>query len=277
LLFTTSYGGTASSRLKTLSSMRMDMGPDQFTEHAAELVKAQVDVIVATGDAPLRAAQQATKTIPILGNATDMVGAGFVASLAKPGGNTTGYSVLSADLDGKRQEILIEAGPGVRPMAALADVSVTTPQRLQSLQDEARTRGVELSLFQVAGPEEIADAINTAKSSGVAALNVLASQLLYSNRKIIMDRAATLGLPAMYEWPNMAEEGGFAAYGARLTQLFRDIFARQCVKLLRGVKPADIPVEQPTKFELVINLKTAKALGVTVPESLLVRADEVIE
>jgi putative ABC transport system substrate-binding protein len=162
-------------------------------------------------------------------------------------------------------------------MAALADVSVTTPQRLQSLQDEARTRGVELSLFQVAGLEEIADGINTAKSSGVAALNVLASQLLYSNRKIIMDRAATLGLPAMYEWPNMAEEGGFVAYGARLTQLFRDIFARQCVMLLRGVKPADIPVEQPTKFELVINLKTAKALGVMVPESLLVRADEVIE
>ena len=101
---------------------------------------------------------------------------------------------------------------------------------------------------------------------------MLASAFLYGNRQIIMERAATLRLPAMYEWPNMAEEGGFVAYGARLTQLFRDIFARQCVKLLRGVQPADIPVEQATKFELVVNLKTAKALGLTVQKSLLVQA-----
>jgi putative ABC transport system substrate-binding protein len=126
-------------------------------------------------------------------------------------------------------------------------------------------------------PEEIAGAIDTAKSSGAEALNVLSSASLWYNRQIIFERAATLRLPAMYEWPIMAEEGGFAAYGANLTQLYRDIFARQCVKLLRGVKPAAIPVEQPTKFELVINLKTAKALGLTVPESLLIRADEVIE
>ena len=253
------------------------MHPEQFAEHAAELVKAQVDVIIASGDAPVRAAQQATKTIPILANTTDMVGAGFVASFSKPRGNTTGFSVLSADLDGKRQEILIEAVPGVRLMAALADASVTPSQRLQTLQDEARTHGVELSIYRVSRPEEIAGAMDTAKSSGAAALNVLSSQFLYTNRKIIVDRAAALLLPAMYEWPNMAEEGGFIAYGARLAQLFRDIFARQFIKLMQGVKPADIPVEQPTKFELVINLKTAKALGVTVPESLLVRADEVIE
>jgi putative ABC transport system substrate-binding protein len=250
---------------------------EQLAEHASELVKARVDVIFASGDAAVRAAQQATKTIPILGNATDMVGAGFVASLAKPGANTTGFSVLSAELDGKRQEILIEAVPGVRRMAALADGNVTALQRLQMLQDAARTRGVELSTYRVAIPEEIAGAIETAKSSGAAALNVLASAFLYGNRQIIMERAATLRLPAMYEWPNMAEEGGFVAYGARLTQLFRDIFARQCIKLLRGVQPADIPVEQATKFELVVNLKTAKALGLRVPESLLVRADEVIE
>jgi putative ABC transport system substrate-binding protein len=250
---------------------------EQLAEHAAELVKGQVDVIIASGDAAVSAAQQATKTIPILANATDMVGSGFVASLAKPGGNTTGFSVLSAELDGKRQEILIEAVPGVRRMAALADGNVTPLQRLQMFQDEARTRGVELSTYRVARPEEIAGAIETAKSSGAAALNVLSSAFLYYNRQIIMERAAALRLPAVYEWPNMAEEGGFVAYGARLTQLFRDIFARQCVKLLRGVKPADIPVEQATKFELVVNLKTAKALGLTVPESLLVRADEVIE
>jgi putative ABC transport system substrate-binding protein len=250
---------------------------EQFAEHAAELVKARVDVIIAAGDPAVRAAQQATKTIPILANATDLVSAGLVASLAKPGGNTTGFSVLSANLDGKRQETLIEAVPGVRRMAALADINFTPPQRLQMLQDEARMRGVELSISGVAMSEEIASAIDTAKSAGAEALNVLSSATFYHNRRNIIDRVATLRLPAIYEWPSMAEEGGFVGYGANLTQLYRDIFGRQCVKLLRGVRPADIPVEQPTKFELVINLKTAKELGLTVSDSLLTRADEVIE
>lgn len=200
-----------------------------------------------------------------------------MASLAKPGGNTTGFSVLSSELDGKRQELLMEALPEARRMAAIADVNVTPTQRLQMLQDQARARGVELSINLVAVPEEIAGAIDKAKSSGAAALNVLSSQFLYTNRKIIIEQAATLQLPAMYEWPNMAEEGGFVAYGSRLAQLFRDIFARQFVKLMRGLRPGDIPVEQPTKFELVINLKAAKALGLTVPEPFLLRADEVIE
>jgi putative tryptophan/tyrosine transport system substrate-binding protein len=115
------------------------------------------------------------------------------------------------------------------------------------------------------------------KSSGAEALNVLSSATLYHNRQSIIDRVAALRLPAIYEWPSMAEEGGFVGYGANLTQLYRDIFGRQCVKLLRGVKPSDIPVEQPSKFELVINLKTAKALGLTIPESFLMRADKVIE
>ena len=249
----------------------------QFADHASELVKARVDVIVAAGDDAVRAAQQATKTIPILAGATDLVSASFVASLAKPGGNTTGFSILSADLDGKRQEILIEAVPGVRRIAALVDVNFATPQLLQRLQDEARTRGVELLINRVARPEEIVSAIDAAKSSGAAALNVLSSATLYANRQIIFSRVATLRLPAMYEWPSMAEEGGFVGYGANLSQLYRDILARQCVMLLRGVKPADIPVEQPTKFELVINLKTANALGLTVPPALLARADKVIE
>jgi putative tryptophan/tyrosine transport system substrate-binding protein len=145
------------------------------------------------------------------------------------------------------------------------------------LQDEARTRGVELLVNRVATPEEIVSAIDAAKNSGAAALNVLASAAFYANRQIILNRVAILRLPAMYEWPSMPEEGGLVAYGANLTQLYGDIFARQCVKLLRGVKPADIPVEQPTKFELVINLKTANALGLTVPPTLVARADKVIE
>ncbi len=246
-------------------------------DHASEIVKAHVDLIVCAGEPAVRAAQHATKTIPILGIADDMVRSGFVASLAKPEGNTTGVSILSTELDGKRQEILLEAVPGMRHMAALADANGTLPQQLQTLQEAAHARGVELSIYQVARADQIAPAIDAAKSSGAAALNVLGGTLLFNYRRIILQRVAALGLPAIWQWPSEAEEGGLIAYGSRLEQMFRDILARQLVKLLRGVKPADIPVEQPTKFELVVNLKTAKALGLAIPESFLARADEVIE
>ena len=206
-----------------------------------------------------------------------MVGSGLVNSLARPGGNTTGISILATELDGKRQEILIEAVPGLRRMAAIADSNTTGSTQLQALQDAARARGVELSIHRIARPEEIPAAIDAAKASDAAALNVLASPILYGNRQIIMQRVAALRLPAIYQWPEEAEEGGFVAYGPRLVQIFRELVTPQLVKLLRGAKPADLPVEQPTKFELVINLKTAKAMGVTVPETLLARADKVIE
>ncbi len=250
---------------------------DQLAGHAAELVKAQVDVIVCGGDTAIRAAQQATATIPILALTDDMVGSGLVRSLATPGGNTTGVSILATELDGKRQEILIEAVPGLRRMAALADVNTSTPRQLQALQDAARERGVELSLHPVAMPDEIASAIDAAKTSGVAALNVLATPLLFNNRRVIFERATASGMPAIYQWPEMAEEGGLVAYGPRIVQIFREVLARQLVKLLRGAKPADLPVEQPTKFELVVNLNTAKAIGHEVPAGLVLRADKVIE
>jgi putative ABC transport system substrate-binding protein len=250
---------------------------DLATEFAAELVNSKVDVIYASGDAGIRAAQQATATIPILGITQDMVGHGLVNSLARPGGNTTGVSVLGTELDGKRQEILIEAVPGLDRMAALADSRATQSPQLQVLQDAARARGVELSVHQVATGEEITAAIEAAKASGAAALNVLSSPLLYGNRQLIMDRVAALRLPAIYGWAEEAEEGGFLAYGPRVVQIFRELMAPRLVKLLRGVKPADIPIEQPTKFELIINLKTANAMGVTVPATLVARADKVIE
>ena len=250
---------------------------DLIPEFVAELVKSNVDVIYASGDAGIRAAQQATATIPILGITEDMVGHGLVNSLARPGGNTTGVSILATELDGKRQEILIEAVPGLHRMAGLADSKATGSPQLQVLRDAARARGVELSVHQVATGEEITAAIEAAKASGAAALNVLSSPLFYGNRQLIMDRVAALRLPAIYPWAEEAEEGGFLAYGPRLLQFFRDLMAQQLVKLLRGVKPADIPIEQPTKFELVINLKTANAMGVTVPPALVARTDKVIE
>jgi putative tryptophan/tyrosine transport system substrate-binding protein len=254
-------------------ALNIDLSP----EFAAELVKSKVDVIYASGDARIRAAQQATATIPILGITQDMVGRGLVNSLARPGGNTTGVSVFATELDGKRQEILIEAVPGLHRMAVLADSNATGSSHLQALEDAARVRGVELSIHQVASSEEIMAAIDAAKASDAAALNVLSSALLYGNRQLIRDRVAALRLPAIYPWAEEAEEGGFLTYGPRLMQIFRELIAPQLVKLLRGTKVSDIPVEQPTKFELVINLKTAKAMGVTVPESLLARADKVIE
>ena len=250
---------------------------DLIPEFAAELVKSKVDVIYASGDAGIRAAQQATATIPILGITQDMVGQGLVNSLARPGGNTTGVSVLATELDGKRQEILIEAVPGLRRMAILADSKATRSPQLQALQDAARARGVEVSIHRVASAEEITATIDTAKASGAAALNVLSSPLLYGNRQLIIDRVAALRLPAIYPWVEEGEEGGFLAYGPRIVQIFRELLTQQLVKLLRGVKPADIPIEQPTKFELVINLKTANAMGVTVPATLVARADKVIE
>jgi len=249
----------------------------QLAEHASAIVKAQVDVIIAGGDPPVRAAQQATKEIPILGVAEDMVGSRFVASLAKPGGNTTGVSLLSSELDGKRQQILMETVPGAHRYAALADVNSSSPQRLQTLEEITRARGAELLIYRVARSEEIAGAVDAAKNSGAAALNVLASTLLNNNRQIILPRTTALSLPAIYQWPIVAAEGALIGYGPRLERIYGDIISRQLVKLLRGVKATDIPVEQPTKFELAVNLKTAKMLGLTIPTSLLATADEVIE
>jgi putative tryptophan/tyrosine transport system substrate-binding protein len=250
---------------------------EQFEEFAAEQVKAPVDVILTGGDAAVRAVQRATAAIPILAMTDDMVGQGFVRSLAKPGGNMTGVSILATELDGKRQDILMETVPGLRRMAALADTNTTTPSKLQALQNAARARGVELSIHRVARPEEIVPAINAAKALDAAALNVLASSLLWNNRQVIFERAATLRMPAMYQWPEMAEAGGLVGYGPRIVQLYRDVMTRQLVKLLRGTKPADLPVQQPTRFELVINLRTAMAIGLEIPAGLVLRADELIE
>jgi putative tryptophan/tyrosine transport system substrate-binding protein len=250
---------------------------DLIPEFVADLVKARVDVIVANGDAAIRAVQQATKTIPILGSTDDMVGSGLVNSLARPDGNTTGISFFAADLDGKRQEILTEAVPGLHRMAVLADSTTTANARLASLQEAAHARKIELSIYPITRPEEIPTAIDAAKTSGATGLNVLSSPILYTSRQIIMQRVAAQRLPAIYQFPEEAEEGGFVAYGPRVVYIFRELVSRQLVKLLRGAKPADLPIEQPTKFDLVINLKTADALGVTVPSILLARADKVIE
>jgi len=263
---------------KNLTIVYRDFAPhaDLLSEYAAELVKAQVDLIYGGGGTATHAAQQATKTIPILGFAEDMVGEGLVDSMARPNGNTTGISILATQLNGKRLEILIQLVPGLHRMGALSDTNTTTDLKLHELQEVARAHNIELAIYQVAKGEEIPAAIDAAQASGVTALNVLASPMLFANRQLILDRAAVLRLPAIYEWPELAEAGGFAGYGPRFFKL-PEIVARLAVKLFEGTKPADIPVEQPTKFELAINLKTATAIGATVPPSMLALADEVIE
>jgi putative ABC transport system substrate-binding protein len=248
---------------------------DRMSLYAAELVKAQVDVITTATDEAIRALQQVTKTIPIVAITDDMLGSGFVNSVARPDGNITGINILGREGNGKRQDILIEAVPGLRRMAVLADVTTDPP--LGVLREGARVHNVELSIYPIARGGEIAAAIDMAKASGATALNVTSSGLFYAYRQLIRDRAVALHLPAIFPWPEEAEEGAFAAYGPSLNTLFVEMMPQQVMKLFRGAKIADIPVEQPTKLKLVINLKTAMGMGVTIPPALLLRADKLIE
>jgi len=250
---------------------------ERFAQSARDFVALGVDAICCTaGEASIRAAQAATRTVPILGIADDMVTSGLVQSLNRPGANTTGISILAPELDGKRQEILMELVPMARRMAALADASGRSAREPQELQQAARARGVELSIQAVANVEEIAPAIEAAKASGAEAINVLASALFGVNWQPIIERTTALHIPAIHQWPDVAPQGFLAAYGPRRTTMFRQL-AVMLAKALRGTPPSELPVEQPTRFELVVNLKAAKALGLTIPDSFLLRADEIIE
>jgi putative ABC transport system substrate-binding protein len=252
------------------------VGNERLAEVASTFVKAAPDAIFCAGPVAARAAQEATRAFPLVAISPDLVAEGRVSSLARPGGNLTGMSLFLHELDGKRQDILIEAAPSVRRIAVLADPEVTGPSRLQPLLDSAHARDIELKVFSARNAEQISPAMNEIKAWGATALNVLAAPLFSINRRAVILRATALHLPAIYEWPEMAEDGGLAAYGARLVQIYRQA-GRLLVKVLRGAKPADIPVEQPTRFELVINLQAAKAIDHEVPAGLVLRADKVIE
>jgi len=217
--------------------------------------------------------------ITLLGGAMTSLAWPFAAPAQEPGRvYRLGAMIPSAspDLDGKRQDILIEAVPGMRKMAALADASVTPHRHLEALQNAARQSGVELSIFGVASSEEVVPAIVVAKAAGAQALNLLATPLFTVNARSVIECIAALRLPAMHPLPEVAEDGGLLGYGPRFAQTFRQR-ARLVARILGGAKPADLPVEQPTKFDLIINLTTAKALGLEIPARVLARADEVIE
>jgi len=241
------------------------------------VVKAAPDAIVSAGDFITQKFQQATKSIPVVAMTEDMVAAGFAASLSNPGGNITGISLMSPDLDGKRQDILIEAVPNAQRIAVLADSNAATLEHLRALETSARSaHGKELLVVRVASANELIPTMNDVSTRGVAALNVLASAMLQFNRRIIIERAAELRLPAIYQWPETADEGGMLGYGPSYLEVFRQR-ARMVARVLRGAKPADLPIEQPTAFKLTINLKTAKAMGHVIPAGLVLRADKLIE
>jgi putative ABC transport system substrate-binding protein len=245
---------------------------------AAELVRANVDVIVARSTPGAIAARRATRTIPIvLTNSADPVGSGLVSSLAHPGGNVTGLMTLSAELSTKRLEMLKEIVPTARRVAVLWDeTNVGFAVAVRDTESAAHSLRLQTAVFGVRHADDIGRAMNAMPSQQVEALIVMQGPVLFAERARVVRLAAAHRLPAAYTQREWIESGGLVAYGSNLVDLFARA-ANFVVKILKGAKPEDLPVEQPTKFELVINLKTAKALGLTVPPSLLARADQVIE
>ena len=252
---------------------------ERLPQLAADFVKTTPDVIVAGfGTAPARTAQAATASIPIVfTSAGDPIGTGIVKSLSRPGANITGLNSQAAEINGKRLQILEDLAPGSRNVAVLMQPDAPfTAGALKDLKVAADARGLYLQTCEVRTASELAPSMEAAVKEGATALTILETGLLLGLRRQIVDRAAELGLFGVYNNRAFVDAGGLLSYGADRRHLYRRA-AELVVKILKGEKPADIPVEQPTKFELVINLKTAKALGLTVPPTLLAIADEVIE
>jgi len=248
---------------------------------AAELVALKVDVILAPGTAQASAAKQATRTIPIVFTvATDPVTSGLVTSLARPGGNVTGLSTLTPELTSKWLELLKQAVPGISRVAFLwqpGALGERTEQDILVRADAAaRALGVRLQVVEVRGPEDFDRAFSDMTRARAGALTVLGIAMFFNERRRLVDLAAKNRLPAVYTPREFVDAGGLMSYGVNAADLYRRA-ATYVDKILKEAKPGDLPVEQPTKFELVINLKTAKALGLTIPPSLLGRADEVVQ
>jgi putative ABC transport system substrate-binding protein len=245
---------------------------------AADLVRLQVDVIVAGAAPAPEVAKRTTSTIPIvMANHTDPVGSGLVASLVKPAGNVTGLSMVSPELRGKQLQLLKETVPRLTRVAGLSNPTVPLYAReAEELEAAARSLKVELQFVDARTPSELPDAFSAATKARAGALIVLGGSMFFAHRARVSELAAKSRLPAMYGLREYAEVGGLMVYGVSVRDSFRRA-AGYVDRILKGAKPGDLPIEQPTKFELVINLKTARALGLTVPPALLQRADQVIE
>jgi len=250
---------------------------DEVASLATELARSKVDVIITAGPAATRSAKEATVTIPIvMGNEGDPVGSGFVSSLARPGGNITGLSALSPEISGKQLEILKEIVPKLSRVVTLGNS--TTPGNTQALKEielAAKALGVQAQYLEVRVPKDIEIAFGSASKRRADAVLALQNPVLTFARKQVVMLALKNRMPAVYHSIEFVEDGGLMTYSVSITDLFRRA-AAYVDKILKGAKPADLPVEQPTKFEFVINLKTAKQIGLTIPPNVLARADRVI-
>ena len=252
--------------------------PDRLPAIAADLVRLKVDVIVTGGGISTRSAKDATVTIPIvMTQDIDPVGNGFVASLARPGGNITGLSTLAPEISGKQMELLKEIVPKFARVAVLG--TTTNPGTAQALKETELAAGafkVQLQYLDVLGSKDIDTGFQTASKARADAVLVLISSVLNTHRAPVVNLAVKSRLPVIYPFPEFVEAGGLISYGVSFADLWRRA-ATYVDKILKGAKPADLPVEQPTKFELIINLKAAKQIGLTIPPNVLVRADKVIK
>jgi len=249
--------------------------PDRLPELAAELVRLKVDVII--GSTPgARAAQQATTSIPIIMCiADDAVKQGFVTNLARPGGNITGMTGMAAELAGKRLELMHEATPRVSRVALLWNPPGSGPDYLKDTQTAARALGVTLQSVEVRTADDFESAFAAVLKGRGQALVVGPGQFMFAHQRQVVEFATKNNLPSIYAWKGPASAGGLLAYGVNIPQVYHRA-AYYVDKILKGAKPGDLPIEQPTKFDFVVNLKTAKSLGITIPESILLQADEVI-
>jgi putative tryptophan/tyrosine transport system substrate-binding protein len=250
---------------------------DRLPALAGELVGRKVDVIAAFGPPSARAAKSATSTIPIVFGSGDPVREGLIAGLARPGGNLTGVSLLTVELMAKRLELLSELVPQAGMIALLVNQNDANAERIiKDVQEAARAKGVQLHVLKAGSESEIDAAFPALVQRQAGGLVVGTDPFFNSRREQLVSLAARHTVPAIYEWREFAAAGGLISYGSSLTSVYRQI-GIYTGKILNGAKPADLPVEQPTRFELVVNLNTAKDLGLTVPPSILARADEVIE
>jgi putative ABC transport system substrate-binding protein len=252
--------------------------PRQYPEFARELIRANVDIIFAPNPQGIQAARQATSTIPIVfAVGGDPVRTGVAASLARPGGNATGLTALGSDLGGKRLELLKEIVPALSRVAVLWNPAVPDKQvELAQMEAPARKMGLQLQSAEARGPEEFERAFTSILNGRAQAMITLGEPLMYGHRALLLEFVAKNRMPAIFNWRDFVEAGALIGYGPSISDLYRRA-ATYVHKILKGAKPGELPIEEPKTFELVINLRTAKALGLTIPSSVLVRADHIIE
>jgi putative ABC transport system substrate-binding protein len=247
----------------------------ELADRAADLLRTKVDVIATFGDLATKIAQQATSTVPIVALSDDLLGSGLIGSLSRPGGNTTGITILAPELTAKRLDLLSSIVPGISRVAGLWDPN-TGASQVAMAENVARAMKLKLHILEVAQRSDLEGAFRAARDGQAQAMNVFSSPFLASLYREIIERAAEYRLPAIYQWREHTEAGGLMSYGPSLPAMWQQDGAL-VAKVLKGAKPSELPVEQPSKFELVINLNTAKAQGLTVSNQMQLLADQVIE